>query len=153
MKKIFHRFIISRTKEIPFMIFSWFLFSFLIARGSTWLMYHNIIPVFYIHIHHIHVHHFSYGILFLAITGFIALAFPHFTEQHRHGLAIFYGIGLGVAFDEFAMWLLLEDNYWARLSYDAVLVISLLFLNIIYFKGFWMYLAKKLKITSPHQSG
>jgi hypothetical protein len=102
------------------------------------------IPTFYINITNIHVHHFSYGILFLAITGFIALAFPSFTQKHRHGLAILYSIGLGVASDEFAMWLLLEDNYWARLSYDAVLIISLVLLSIIYFKGFWLYLARKL---------
>lgn len=150
IQKIFHRFIVSRTKEIPFIIFFWFLLSFLIARGWTWMMDVHIIPTFYLYLNGIHIHHLSYGILSLALTGFIALGFPNFTKKHRHGLAIVYAIGLGVASDEFAMWLLLEDNYWARLSYDAFLVTSLIFLNIIYFKGFWFYIAKKLKLIRSH---
>lgn len=152
IQKIFHRFIVSRTKEIPFIIFFWFLIAFLVSRIFTWLMFSHIIPTFYMYIKGVHIHHLNYGIFFLAITGFIALAFPLFTQKHRHGLAMIYGIGLGVASDEFAMWLLLEDNYWARLSYDAVLIISLVLLNIIYFKGFWLYMAKKMKLLRPKKS-
>lgn len=145
LRKLFHYFIASRRKETPFIIFFWFLISFLIARTWTWLMAVNIIPDIYLFVKGVHVHHFNYGIVFLAITGFIAIAFRDFSQKHIHGLAVLYGIGLGIAFDEFSLWLLLEDNYWARQSYDAIMVISLIFLNIIYIKGFWMYLGRKMQ--------
>lgn len=54
----------------------------------------HIIPTFYLYLNGIHIHHLSYGILSLALTGFIALGFPNFTKKHRHGLAILYGINL-----------------------------------------------------------
>jgi hypothetical protein len=55
----------------------------------------------------------------------------------RLRLAVFYGIALGLAYDEFAMWLELEDIYHSRTNYDAIITISLILLNIIYFTDFW----------------
>jgi hypothetical protein len=46
-------------------------------------------------------------------------------------------VGLGLTFDEFGMWLRLQDDYWSRLSYDAIIVISLFFINIVYFYSSW----------------
>ncbi|KXK10481.1 MAG: hypothetical protein UZ22_OP11002000785 [Microgenomates bacterium OLB23] len=83
----------------------------------------------------IHVHHLNFGIVLLAITGFVAL-YDLRPKIHRF-VAILYGIGLALTFDEFALWFLLEDQYWARVSYDAILIITLIFLNIIYFPSFW----------------
>jgi hypothetical protein len=38
--------------------------------------------------------------------------------------AILYGIGLGLTFDEFGMWLHLGGPYWQRASYDAVITVA-----------------------------
>ena len=35
-----------------------------------------------------------------------------------------YGIGLGLTFDEFGMWLHLNGDYWQRASFDAVIVLA-----------------------------
>jgi len=35
-----------------------------------------------------------------------------------------YGIGLGLTFDEFGLWLHLGGDYWQRASYDAVIVLA-----------------------------
>ena len=38
--------------------------------------------------------------------------------------AIFYGIGLGLTFDEFGMWVHLGGSYWQNASVDAVMLIA-----------------------------
>lgn len=45
----------------------------------------------------IHVHHFFYGVLILAVSGFIALIYKNTSKVI---LAIIYGLGLFLAFDE-----------------------------------------------------
>jgi hypothetical protein len=141
-RNLFH----SHLKEIPFIIFLSFFLTFVIARSYIYITNRDILEFFpfidYINIRGIHVHHLSWGIIILAVTGFLALSETK-PFQHRR-VAIFYGIGLGLTFDEFAIWLRLQDDYYARLSYDAVIFISLLFLNIIYFPGFWSRTGKKL---------
>ena len=37
---------------------------------------------------------------------------------------VLYGIGLGLTFDEFGMWLHLGGSYWQRASWDAVVVVA-----------------------------
>jgi len=37
---------------------------------------------------------------------------------------VIYGIGLGLTFDEFGMWLHLNGDYWQRASFDAVIVLA-----------------------------
>jgi hypothetical protein len=44
---------------------------------------------------------------------------------------------MGMAYDEFAMWLELDNIYHDRRNYDAVVVISLILINVIYFSDFW----------------
>lgn len=150
-KKFFDRVILSRRREVPFMIFFWFLLSFIVSRFWIILMTANIIPDMYLDVRGIHVHHFVYGMVIVIITGFIGLVSRDFTTLHIHGLAIAFGVGLGLIFDEVSLFLLLEDNYWARYSYDGVIVLSLIFLNIIYFQGFWKYIMRKLPFLRKKQ--
>jgi len=75
-----------------------------------------------------HVHHMVFGILALLIVGFCSLSLDPDTPW-REVLAILFGIGAGLTLDEFALWLNLEDVYWApkgRQSIDAVIVASVL---------------------------
>ncbi len=43
-----------------------------------------------------------------------------------------YGVGLGLTFDEFGMWLHLGGPYWQRASYDAVITIASVLALIAY---------------------
>ena len=56
-------------------------------------------------------------------------------------MAIFFGIGMGLTMDEFALWLNLEDVYWTekgRQSIDAVIVTAgLLAITLLCFQ-FWI---------------
>jgi hypothetical protein len=75
----------------------------------------------------LHVHHLVFGIVLLLAMGF-ALAL----QPPSPWLEIFaagFGIGAGLTLDEYALWLHLEDVYWAeegRRSVDAVVIATVL---------------------------
>jgi hypothetical protein len=75
----------------------------------------------------LHVHHLVFGIVLLLATGFaLALQPPSpWSEIFAAG----FGIGAGLTLDEYALWLHLEDVYWAeegRRSVDAVVIAAVL---------------------------
>jgi len=103
--------------------------AFLITFGGSRLISH-INPTFYIQIiEGIHIHHFAYGIIVLAASGYLALV--SVKPRDKYLVALIHGLGLGLAFDEFGMWLWLTDNNAARWSYDGVLVLVGFFILII----------------------
>jgi hypothetical protein len=82
----------------------------------------------------VHVHHLVFGIITMMAAGtlgFAALGASPWTEI----CAFFFGIGAGLTIDEFALWVYLEDVYWAeegRSSIDAtVIAASLIFLVVV----------------------
>lgn len=139
LNTLIRKLFVSRLEEIPFIVFTSFLTTFAVARSYVYLTQKDLLahPLFIeaVYFKGIHVHHLNFGIIILAITGFIAL---YDLRPHIHRMtAILYGIGLALTFDEFALWFLLEDEYWARVTYDVILSITLIFLNIMYFPSFW----------------
>lgn len=76
----------------------------------------------------LHVHHLVFGIVTMMIAGifgFVALGRSPLTEI----CAFFFGIGAGLTIDEFALWVYLEDVYWAeegRSSIDATVIAAAL---------------------------
>ncbi len=119
-------------KEIPFLILISFLATFALSRLITSLPFPNL----YLKVRGTHIHHLAYGIFILGVSGFLSLVQER-SPKTRLQLSILFGIGLGLAFDEFAMWIQLEDVYKDRSTYDAIVVISLILLNIVYFGDFW----------------
>ena len=82
----------------------------------------------------VHVHHLVFGIVTMMVAGtlgFAALGHSPYAEI----CAFFFGVGAGLTIDEFALWVYLEDVYWAeegRSSVDAtVLAASLIFLVVL----------------------
>jgi hypothetical protein len=75
-----------------------------------------------------HIHHLVWGILLLLICGYIGTVVQPDTPWW-HLAIIGFGIGTGLALDEFALWLNLRDVYWeqeGRRSIDAVIVVAIL---------------------------
>ena len=76
-----------------------------------------------------HIHHLVWGILLLIVAGYMGIALDR-TLGRDKVVAVLFGVGMGLTLDEFALWLNLEDVYWApkgRESIDAVvLTITLL---------------------------
>src|SRR3954464_4521494 len=76
----------------------------------------------------LHIHHLVWGIVTVMLTGFLGFALEP-TSPWREFLEVLFGIGCGLTLDEFALWLHLEDVYWAkegRSSVDAVVVAVLI---------------------------
>jgi hypothetical protein len=72
----------------------------------------------------VHVHHLVFGIVTMMVAGtlgFLADGQTPFFEI----CALFFGVGVGLTIDEFALWVHLEDVYWAkegRSSIDATVI-------------------------------
>jgi hypothetical protein len=72
----------------------------------------------------LHLHHLVWGIVLLLISGFLGFVLSP-TSPRTEILAGLFGVGSGLTLDEFALWVHLEDVYWAeegRSSFDAVVV-------------------------------
>lgn len=61
----------------------------------------------------VHIHHLVWGICLMMLSGFLAFAAPS-TTSWWHVIAILFGVGAGFTMDEFALWVRLEDVYWAE---------------------------------------
>jgi hypothetical protein len=117
-----------------------FLTAFAAARGVTHAIragrgpFRNITPGGH------HIHHMTFGIIGLLATGYawnaqLALGTDPKRRAGSRASAVAYGMASALTLDEFALWLNLEDDYWAkqgRESIDAVVLFgSLLFLGMM----------------------
>src|SRR5881409_2595169 len=96
------------------------LFAFIVSRVFSILIMLHKMPDVYLHVRGTHVHHLNYGIFLLAGVGAWLLFTP---GPAAPAAAVIYGIGLGLTFDEFGMWLHLNGDYWQRASFDAVIIL------------------------------
>jgi hypothetical protein len=74
----------------------------------------------------VHLHHLVWGIGLMLIGGFLGFAMVPAAPWYQLA-ALVFGIGAGLTADEFALWVRLEDVYWAeegRSSLDAVIIVS-----------------------------
>lgn len=138
MGVVYDKLIDRHRQRVSFVVLVTFLLTFLFVRIYVLMAMSGMIEDPYIYIRGYHIHHLNYGIFIMAIAGFLALVFQE--EKNRLKIGRLYGLGLGLTFDEFGMWLRLEDDYWTRASYDAIIVISLFFISFIYFPSLWYYL-------------
>jgi hypothetical protein len=87
-------------------------------------------PNFFLHIvPGLHIHHFAYGIILLAASGYLALI--NEGPRARYLIALLHGFALGLAFDEFGIWLRLSATSTARFSYDGVVVLIAFFILLL----------------------
>src|SRR3954467_8211456 len=81
----------------------------------------------------VHLHHLVWGIWLMLAGG--ALGFALFDESGwRELAAAVFGIGAGFTIDEFALWVYLDDVYWAeegRTSIDAAVIAAALMLMVL----------------------
>ncbi len=143
LKSLLYFEIIKRREVHPFIIFVSFIASFVAARLIV-----TFLPDAGIVIEGYRVHHVFYGIGLLVVSNWIVLA------SNRPNLmktaAIIFGIGLGLITDEIGLLLTCSSNgkicdYYARQSYDALIIVSLIFFIIIYFPPLWENIRKRLK--------
>lgn len=81
----------------------------------------------------VHIHHLVWGIVLILASGFVAFA-TELEEPWGQITAVLFGIGAGFTLDEFALWLHLEDVYWAkegRASLDAVVLATVFAIVVV----------------------
>jgi hypothetical protein len=85
-----------------------------------------------------HIHHMTFGIIGLLTVGYLWMLEVGVNADERRSSRITsgtYGAGAALTLDEFALWLNLQDVYWAkqgRESIDAVILFgSLLSLGLV----------------------
>ena len=102
----------SRGEIVLFNILSGFIGGFAVVRLSTWGIRGGWWPAGNVRLGGRHVHHFVPGILTAFLCGGAAMVSKD--ERVEELLAIPFGAGIGVTFDEAALLLELEDVYWTR---------------------------------------
>lgn len=98
-----------------------------------------------------HIHHLVWGIALLLLVGYLWLVQVGTGVGEKRAwmrsTAVSYGIGSALTLDEFALWLNLEDVYWApegRRSVDAVITFAA-FLSVgLWGRPFWRALYRFL---------
>lgn len=126
-----NKLLIKKKAMAQFLILASFLVTFLIIRMITHLQKAQILPN---QTGVLHIHHMVPGIILLLISGFVGISFWH-RQKVRYITAVGFGIGAALTIDEFALWLFLQDVYWAKQGRDsvdaAVVVVILVTISII----------------------
>ena len=158
---LFHQGIPDRPRRRLFLASIGFFVTFSVARTLAYINYHHIGPFHDIYIGGRHIHHLVWGILILLAVGFSwLLEVGSGGEQSSiiasRLLSFLYGAGAALTLDEFALWLNLEDVYWARQgreSIDAVVFFGSLLLIAIYGAGFFRLISRYLLRRQPANRG
>lgn len=82
------------------------------------------------------------------LFGYIGIAVTP-GSPWREGVAVMFGVGIGLTLDEFALWLNLEDVYWSgkgRESIDAVIIAATLLTITLLGLGFWIDLLEAVLV-------
>jgi hypothetical protein len=99
-----------RRETVLFNILTGFTGAFALVRLSTWGIRGGWWPFGHVRVRGRHVHHFLPGILLAFGSGGAALVSA--SERLETTLAVPFGAGIGLTFDEAALLLELEDVYW-----------------------------------------
>jgi hypothetical protein len=119
--------LVDHDEQGLFLVLVGFILSFAFIRMSTRLMRSPKVPWWpgsVVSDSGVHLHHLVFGIVTMMIAGalgFAALGDSPWTEI----CGFFFGVGAGLTIDEFALWVYLDDVYWAeegRSSIDATVI-------------------------------
>ncbi len=119
--------ILAEEKQGLFLVLAGFILSFAFIRMSTRLMRSPKVPWWpgsVVSESGVHLHHLVFGIVTMMISG--AVGFTVLGDGPWAEIcALLFGIGAGLTIDEFALWIYLDDVYWAeegRVSIDATVI-------------------------------
>lgn len=119
--------LVDQESQGLFLVLVGFILSFGFIRMSTRLMRSPRVPWWpgsIVSDSGVHLHHLVFGIVTMMVSG--ALGFLAFgNSPYTEICALAFGVGAGLTIDEFALWVHLEDVYWAeegRSSIDATVI-------------------------------
>jgi hypothetical protein len=122
---VYDRAIVDTGRQPEFLFFVSFLVTFGFIRTSAHMIRAQVRwwPG-NVNVGGTHIHHLVWGIVLMMVTGYVGVAVAPPSPWHEI-VAVLFGVGTGLALDEFALWLDLKDVYWTdqgRKSIDAVIV-------------------------------
>ena len=115
---------VPQFRHVARVVLATFILTFVASRAMVVLIMARKVPDFYFHAAGTHVHHLNYGIFLLSGVGAYLLVRRPSGGRPLTWAAVAYGVGLGLTFDEFGMWVHLGGSYWQAASFDAVVVIA-----------------------------
>jgi len=119
--------ILADEKQGLFLVLVGFILSFAFIRMSTRLMRSPRVPWWpgsVVSESGVHLHHLVFGIVTMMISGALGIAALG-ESPYAEICAFLFGVGAGLTIDEFALWVYLDDVYWAeegRASIDATVI-------------------------------
>ncbi len=148
-RALFRSLVVQKGAEPPF----WMLAGFLVALAGA-----RLTVFFILHFHleqqlfalvrsandpnPMHVHHFNYGLVLIGLSGLAAL-FP-FGRRALRVLAVAFGAGCGLVFDEFALFWNLNPNYAQEGSLVAAATAAVVLIQLVWFRRYWAALARRV---------
>ena len=144
----FQREIVDSGRLASFLFFVALLGTFGFIRTSTWMIRKQVSwwPG-NVEVGGTHVHHLVWGICAMMIFGYIGVVHQP-DSPWREIVAVFFAIGMGLALDEFALWVELKDVYWekdGRKSIDAMIIAGCAAAILLVGFSAWMTLADKVE--------
>ena len=119
--------ILAHERQGVFLVLVGFILSFAFIRMSTRLMRSPRVPWWpgsVVSESGVHIHHLVFGIVTMMIAGTLGFA-THGASPWAEICGFLFGVGAGLTIDEFALWVYLDDVYWAeqgRSSIDATVI-------------------------------
>jgi hypothetical protein len=119
--------LVEHEEQGLFLVFTGFILSFAFIRMSTRLMRSPRVPWWpgsVVSGSGVHLHHLVFGIVTMMVAGTIGFATLG-DSPWLEICALAFGVGAGLTIDEFALWVYLDDVYWAeegRSSIDATVL-------------------------------
>jgi hypothetical protein len=127
--------LVEHDRQWVFLVLLGLLVSFGFIRLSTRLMRSPRVPWWpgsVVSEGGVHIHHLVFGIVLMMAAG--TISFAGFAVSPIYEIcALLFGVGMGLTIDEFALWVHLDDVYWAeqgRSSVDAA-VLAVVFLGLL----------------------
>ena len=117
--------IVDSGRLAAFLFFVALLGTFGFIRTSTWMIKNQVSwwPG-NVQVGGTHVHHLVWGICAMMIFGYVGVVYQP-DSPWREIVTVLFAIGMGLALDEFALWVELKDVYWekeGRKSIDAMII-------------------------------
>ena len=119
--------LVEHDRQGIFLVLVGFLASFAFIRMSTRLMRSPKVPWWpgsVVSEGGLHIHHLVFGIVAMMVAGTLGFGAAGHSPWGEI-CALVFGIGMGLTIDEFALWVYLDDVYWAeegRSSIDATVI-------------------------------
>jgi CRP-like cAMP-binding protein len=151
-RAMFRRLVVQQGAEPPF----WMLVGFIVSLGLARL---TVFLILHFHLEHqlfalvkapndpnpMHVHHFNYGLVLIGLSGLAAL-FP-FGRRALRLLALAFGFGCGLVFDEFALFWNLNPEYAQTASLVAAAAAAAILVQLVWFRRFWGAVMRRAWLT------